>query len=93
MHALPLMLAVWGFSVTGFIALMVYRGHLTRHETDQLFLSESAPALEQEEHDDIVRRVNFIQPFCQGLGGIAALATVLIIGLYVVQNLSYFHLN
>jgi hypothetical protein len=87
MNALPIMIAIWGVVVTAFVCLMVYRGHLTQHETDQLFLSENTPAFEQEEHEHIVRRVNFIQPFCQGFGGAAALLTIAIVGVYVAQLL------
>jgi hypothetical protein len=89
MNTLPVMFVVWGVVVAAFVCLMIYRGTLTQHETDQLFLSESAPAFEQEEHEDIVRRVNFIQPFCKGLGGAAALLTVLIVGIYVVRLIPY----
>ena len=42
MNALQIMIAVWTFLVVGFIALMIYRGHLTQHETDQLFLNEES---------------------------------------------------
>ena len=89
MNALPIMIAIWAVVVTAFVCLMVYRGHLTQHETDQLFLSENAPSFEQEEHNNIIRRVNFIQPFCKGFGGAAVLLTVAIVGIYVASLLPY----
>jgi hypothetical protein len=82
---------LWGIFVTAFIGLMVYRGHLTQHETDQLFLSESALPTVQEENDKIIRRVNFIQPICKGVGGVAALFTVLVFGVWIAQLVAKSH--
>jgi hypothetical protein len=89
MDAMPVMLAIWGVVVAAFIFLMVYRGHLTQHETDQLFLSENTPEFEREEHESVLRRVRFIQPLCNGVGGVAALLTVTMVGIYVVRLLPY----
>jgi hypothetical protein len=91
MNTLSVMAAIWGILVTAFVGLMVYRGHLTQHETDQLFLSENAPLTAQEENDAIIRRVNFIQPICKGVGGAAALASVLVVGVWVAQIVAKAH--
>ena len=85
MSALHIAAIVWGVCVTVFVGLMVYRGTLTQHETDQLFLSESALPDSQQENDKIVRRVNFIQPYCAGAGAIASLMSVVLFGLWVAQ--------
>jgi hypothetical protein len=92
MSTLSIMAAFWGLSVTAFVILMVYRGHLTQHETDQLFLSESAPVSVQQENDEIIRRVNFIQPICKGVGGAAALFTVLVVGVWFARIFATSHL-
>jgi hypothetical protein len=89
MDAMPVMLVIWGVVVAAFVCLMVYRGHLTQHETDQLFLSENTPEFEVEEHESVLRRVRFIQPLCNGVGGVAALLTVTVVGIYVVRLLPY----
>ena len=91
MSTLSVMAAIWGLFVTAFVGLMVYRGYLTQHETDQLFLSESATHTMQDENDDIIRRVNFIQPICKGVGGAAALFTVIVAGVWVAQLFSTAH--
>jgi hypothetical protein len=91
MTTLSVMASLWGLFVTAFVALMVYRGQLTQHETDQLFLSESALPSVQEENDEIIRRVNFIQPFCKGVGGAAALFTVLVAGIWIAQLFTTAH--
>jgi hypothetical protein len=85
MSALHIAAILWGVCVTVFVGLMVYRGTLTQHETDQLFLSESALPDSQLENDKIVRRVNFIQPYCAGAGAIASLMSVVLFGLWVAQ--------
>jgi hypothetical protein len=85
MNTLHIVAIIWGISVTAFIGLMVYRATLTQHETDQLFLSESALPIAQEENEDIIRRVNFIQPYCAGAGAIASLMTILVFGVWVAQ--------
>jgi hypothetical protein len=85
MDTLSVMATIWGIIVTAFVAIMVYRGQLTQHETDQLFLSENALPHTQEENEKIIRRVNKIQPFCAGIGGAAAVLTVLVFGVWVAQ--------
>jgi len=85
MTTLHIVAIIWGISVTSFIGLMVYRATLTQHETDQLFLSENALPVAQEENEDIIRRVNFIQPFCAGAGAFASLMTIVVFGLWVAQ--------
>ena len=85
MNTLSIMAIIWGIFVSAFVGLMVYRGHLTQHETDQLFLSESALPTAKEENDEIIRRVNFIQPICTGVGGAAALISILVFGVWVAQ--------
>jgi glycerol uptake facilitator-like aquaporin len=82
---LYVMIAIWGLIVTAFVALMVYRGHLTQYETDQLFLSEAAPSTTHQENDAIIRRVNHLQPFVKLVGGACVLMTILIIGVWIAQ--------
>lgn len=86
---LQLMFTVWGVLIAGFTALMVYRGHLTQHETDELFLSETADQFREQEHDALLRRVRQLRPLVTGFGGAAALMTVAILGTIVVQALPY----
>ena len=87
MHVLPILLVLWGVSVIGFMAVMIYRATLTQHETDQLFLSDEGNRVsaEHQEHDAIVARVDKLRPYYQGLGGLAVLMTVLVVGVYIFQ--------
>jgi hypothetical protein len=90
MNALDITFAAWVVLTAIFIALMVYRGHLTQYETDQLFLNENASHNEEEEHDDIIRRVNRIQPLCKGFGGAAAISTIALVGVYLAGAFTKF---
>lgn len=89
MNALTIMFALWVLAAAGFTAVMVYRAILTQHETDQLFLGKDDSDFNHAEHDDIVRRVNNLRPFCQGFGGAAGLIGVVMVGVYVAQALPY----
>jgi len=87
MTILTLMLVIWGVMVIALVTLLIYRGHLTEHETDQLYLTEEVPSPMHLENDAIVRRVKMIQPICTGVGSLTVLMTLAIAGLWVVQKL------
>jgi hypothetical protein len=89
MHVLPILVALWGASVIGFIAVMIYRATLTQHETDQLFLGDEGGrvSMGHKEHDDIIARVEKLGPYYKGFGGAAVLITVLVVGVYIIQLL------
>jgi hypothetical protein len=81
MGVIPVMLIVWAVVAACFLALLAYRGQLTRYEEDQLFLSESE-SNEQREQSEIVRKVNKIQPFVRILGVATAAMTAGIVGIF-----------
>jgi hypothetical protein len=81
MSAIPVMLIVWAAVAACFLALLAYKGQLTRYEEDQLFLSESE-SNEQHEQSEIVRKVKKIEPLVRVLGFAAAVMTISIVGLY-----------
>jgi hypothetical protein len=87
MTILPLMLIAWALCLMIFVALIIYRSQLTRHEVDQVFLNENIDQANEIEHDDIVRRVDQIDPYLKTAGGATALITVLVIGVYIAQIL------
>jgi hypothetical protein len=92
MNALTISLSLWGLAVTAFVALMVYRGYLSQHETDQLFLSEAVPSAGHQENDEIIRRTNSIEPICRGVGGAAILMTLVVAGVWLSERLAATHL-
>jgi hypothetical protein len=89
MDTLTVMLVVWGVVVAAFVALMIYRAQVNQNETDQLFLSESDElSSTHQENDEIIRRDDRMQPVYRGVGGAAALATVLLIGTWIAHALA-----
>ncbi|MFC6646840.1 hypothetical protein ACFQBQ_14875 [Granulicella cerasi] len=79
--------SIWGISIAAFVILMVYRANLTNHETDQLFLGdEDGTNYHHQEQAEIVRRVDRVTTYCRGVGGVAALTTIAVVGL-VVHNI------
>jgi hypothetical protein len=81
MSAIPLMLTLWAVVAACFLALLAYRGQLTRYEEDQLFLGDTE-SNEQREQSEIVRKVKKIEPFVRILGVAAAVMTAGIVGLF-----------
>ena len=81
MSAIPIMLIVWGVVAACFLALLAYRGQLTRYEEDQLFLNETE-SNEQREQSEIVRKVKKIQPLVRFFGVAAAVMTAGIVGVF-----------
>jgi len=81
MSHLPVLLIVWAAIAACFLALLAYRGQLTRYEEDQLFLTDN-PSNEQDEQTEIIRKVNKIRPFVNLFGYAAALMTIGIVGIF-----------
>ena len=78
-----ILLSIWAALAVCFFALLLYRGQLTRYEDEQLFLNEEVITHEQQEQQDIVRRVNKLTPLVNLFGGAAGLLTASILGLYL----------
>jgi len=81
MSHLPVVLIVWAALAACFLALLAYRGQLTRYEEDQLFLSDNH-SNEQDEQSEIVRKVNRIRPLVNIFGYAAGLLTIGIVGMF-----------
>jgi hypothetical protein len=81
MSYLPVLLIVWAAIAACFLALLAYRGQLTRYEEDQLFLSDSQ-SNDRQEQTEIIRKVNKIRPMVNLFGYAAALMTIGIVGLF-----------
>ena len=80
----PVLLTIWAILSTCFLALLVYRGQLTRYEDDQLFLDDNiSTSHERNLQRSIVRKVTRIEPVVRVLGGAAGLITVCAVGIYV----------
>lgn len=78
-----ILLIVWAVLIVMFLALLVYRGQLSRYEDDQLFLNNDTVTPEQEMQQILIRRLQKIDPIVKIVGGAAGLATACAVGLYV----------
>lgn len=79
----PVLLTVWAVLTGCFLALLVYRGQLTRYEDEQLFLNDEARTNERDEQSKIVHRINRIQPIVRVVGAAAGIVTACAVGIYV----------
>jgi uncharacterized membrane protein SpoIIM required for sporulation len=81
------LLVVWGVLTAILIILLIYRGTLTMHEDDQLFLNESDTHMEQEQAE-VLSKVNKIGPYVKVLGAVSGVLILVIAGIYLYQGLS-----
>jgi heme/copper-type cytochrome/quinol oxidase subunit 2 len=87
MPTLFVLLIVWGVLTAALIVLLIYRGTLTMHEDDQLFLGESESHMAREQVE-IMTKVNKLGPFVKVLGTASAVMILGIVGLAVYQGLT-----
>jgi len=85
MPTLFVLLIVWGVLTAVLIALLIYRGTLTMHEDDQLFLGESESHMAQEQVE-IMAKVNKLGPLVKVLGTVSAVMFLGIASVYVYQG-------
>lgn len=81
------LLITWGVLTAALIALLIYRGTLTMHEDDQLFLGESESHMAREQ-EEIMRKVNRLGPFVKVLGTVSAVMILGIVGMAVYQAMT-----
>jgi ABC-type uncharacterized transport system fused permease/ATPase subunit len=89
MSIMLLLWIVWAVVTTALLALLAYRGTLTRYEEDQLFLDPASGHQEQEQAQ-IINKVNRIQPLVRIMTGATCALSATIIGVYVWDALSQF---
>jgi len=81
------LLTLWGGLTAILIVLLIYRGTLTMHEDDQLFLA-SGEAHMQKEQEELMVRMNKITPWVRILGACSAGLIALIAGTYFFTHLT-----
>ena len=78
------LLAVWAVLTLGLIVLLIYRGTLTMHEDDQLFL-DSAEDHMQKEQAELIGKMDRLTPWVRLCGAGSAVLAVVMLGLYVAD--------
>lgn len=86
MDLLTTLLIVWGALTVVLILLLIYRGTLTMHEDDQLFLDEAESHIAKEQEALIVR-MNRLTPWLRIFGASSACLIVVIAGVFVYQRM------
>lgn len=84
---MPALLILWGGLTLALIVLLIYRGTLTMHEDDQLFL-DSAEAHMQKEQEELIKRMDQLTPWVRICGAGSVLLIVIIAGSWFYSNLT-----
>lgn len=82
MSYMPVVWIVWACILTCLLILLLYRSNLTRYEEDQIFLDDAGDH-QKKEQEQILVKVNRIQPTIRIVTGVTCVLTVGIIGVYV----------
>jgi hypothetical protein len=89
MRLVPFMWVIWSVLAAITAALYIYRSNLTKDEEDQIFLDDSFDH-ERAAQAAIVAKVNKIQPILRAALWLMLVATVFVIGYYVMEFVSQF---
>jgi len=81
------LLILWGGLTLVLIVLLIYRGTLTMHEDDQLFL-DSSEAHIQKEQQELILRMDKLTPWVRILGTCSVVLIMLIGGMFLYTNLT-----
>ena len=83
-NAIPVMLTVWAVLTACFVAILTYRGQLTRYEQERLFLTNINHD-GQRKQSEIVKRIREIQPYVNILGFATTIVTVAIVTIWTMD--------
>ena len=89
MNMVLMMWAVWAALVIVLLALSFYRSRLERDEEDQIFLDDSF-SKQKAEQAAIIARVAKVQPALRVSMIMTSVATVFVIGYYVMDVVKQF---
>jgi hypothetical protein len=89
-NAIPIMLTIWAVLTACFVAILTYRGQLTRYEQERLFLS-NINADGQRKQSEIVQRIGQIQPYVRLLGAATTILTVCIVAIWTMDAWKTIH--
>ena len=87
MELITILLIVWGALTAILIILLIYRGTLNMHEDDQLFLDEAESHIMREQQELIVK-MNKIQPWVRIFGACSAALIVVIAGMFLWSHMT-----
>jgi hypothetical protein len=85
--AMTALLILWAVVTAALVVLLIYRGTLSMHEDDQLFIDNSESHI-QKEQAVVVRRLERLQWPVRLLGGASGLLILLIFGVWLWKGLN-----
>jgi hypothetical protein len=85
-QSIDLLLVIWGIVTAALVILVIYRGTLSLHEDDQLFLGDSESHLAKEQ-EQLVARLTRLAPIVRLLGVTSGVLILLIAGMWIWRGL------
>ena len=86
MSSNPVLIAIWAVLAVCFLALLVYRSHLDRYETEQLFLTDEPVENQVEQKRKIVNRISRLSPAYNAIASATAVITASVVCIYVWEK-------
>jgi len=84
---LTTLLIAWAVLTAVLIGLLIYRGTLTMHEDDQLFLDDAQAHMAREQ-EELMGRMNSLRPWVRIFGACSAALIVIIAGMAIYAGIS-----
>jgi hypothetical protein len=88
MSMMMTLVVVWAAFTVVLIVLLIYRGTLTMHEDDQLFL-DSAEDHMQKEQQELIGKMEKLTPWVRICGAGSAVLILIIGGLALYNNMTH----
>jgi hypothetical protein len=86
-QSIDLLLIVWGIVTATLVIVIIYRGTLSLHEDDQLFLGDSEAHLAKEQQE-LVARLTKLTPIVRLLGAASGGLILVIAGMWIWRGLN-----
>jgi hypothetical protein len=87
MPSIDLLLIAWGIVTAALVLVVIYRGTLSLHEGDQLFLGDSESHLAREQQELVVRLTR-LAPIVRVLGFASGGLILVIVTLWIWRGLT-----
>jgi hypothetical protein len=87
MTPLSWLISIWGVLTAVLVVLLIYRGTLSMHEDDQLFLSDPDSPRHREQ-EELLLKMNKLRPMLKLFGTASGVMVLAIGGLFVYQSLN-----
>lgn len=88
MNTMTALFIVWGAFTAVLIVLLIYRGTLTMHEDDQLFLDTAEDHM-QKEQQELISKMDRLTPWLRICGAGSAVLIAIIAGLALYNNMTH----